>query len=65
MKVYLGDQAKRMAESEDMPLNSIGVWKSYESGWGYWFRDSFIFDTGLKASEDIAFKTAKLNLKFI
>lgn len=63
MKVFLGDQALRMLNNSDIPINSIGVWKCYEAGWGYWFKDSFMFDTGLKATEQIAFQTAKSNLE--
>lgn len=65
MKVYLGDQAKRLAESDKIPLNSIGVWECYGSGWGYWFSSSYFLDIGIKPTEQLALKTAKLNFNHI
>ena len=61
MNVFLGNQAKILLESDKIPVNSIGICKCSE-GWAYWYWDGSIFDSGVKRSESLALRTAKLNL---
>jgi hypothetical protein len=51
-----------MMDSDKVPMNSIGVFKS-EEGWVYWYWDEHIWDTGVKKSEELALRTAKLNIR--
>ncbi len=62
MQVFTGSQAKSMMDSDKVPMNSIGVFKS-EEGWVYWYWDEHIWDTGVKKSEELALRTAKLNIR--
>lgn len=63
MQVYIGDQAKRLFDTEDVPLNSIGVFFSEMGEWAYWFSDKWYFDTGCAETEIEALRKAKDNLR--
>lgn len=64
MRIFLGLQAKYMFKDDDIPVNSIGVFKSWTSnGWVYWYSDRFVYDVGEKESEGEALMTAMKNLK--
>ena len=60
MNIYLGKQAEEMLHNDRIPLNSIGVCKS-RYGWGYWYYDDHIFDSGIELTEKEALDKAKLN----
>lgn len=62
MTVYTRDQAKDLLNRDAIPVNSIGVCKC-NSGWAYWYWDGDIFDSGVKNTEENAFRTAKANIK--
>lgn len=62
MTIYLHDQAKRLLESDAIPVNSIGVCRA-RYGWAYWFYDGLTFDSGVKSTEGQALRTAKMNIR--
>ena len=61
MNIYLGKQAEEMLMKDRIPLNSIGVCKS-RYGWGYWFYNESIFDSGIESTEFEALDKAKKNI---
>jgi hypothetical protein len=63
MNVYIGDQAKRIFYSLDIPKNSIGVFESKNGEWIYWFTDGWAYDTGSADSELEAHRMAKENFR--
>ena len=63
MNVYIGDQAKRMFHSMDVPHNSIGVFQSKSGDWVYWFTDGWAYDSGSAETEVEALQKAKENFR--
>jgi len=63
MNVYIGDQAKRMFHSMDVPHNSIGVFQSKSGDWVYWFTDGWAYDSGSAETEAEALRKAKENFR--
>lgn len=63
MNVYIGDQAKRMFHSMDVPHNSIGVFQCNSGDWVYWFTDGWAYDSGSAETEAEALRKAKENFR--
>lgn len=61
MNIYLGDQAKRLYFSRDIPLNTIGVFQSIKGEWLYWYCTDWTFDTGFADTEAEALRVVKKN----
>lgn len=65
MRIYLGSQAKFMFKDDDIPVNSIGVFKSWASDdWVYWYSDRFLYDVGDAKTESKALSKAIKNLRW-
>lgn len=63
MNVYIGDQAKRIFETLDVPQKSIGVFQSSSGEWVYWFTDGWVYDSGSADTELDALRKAKENIR--
>jgi len=63
MTVFLGDQAKRLYFTKDMPLGSIGVFLGPAGDYLYWYCEGHTYDTGSAETEQEALETAKRNFK--
>jgi hypothetical protein len=63
MNVYIGDQARRIFYSLDIPQNSIGVFESNSGDWIYWFSDGWAYDSGSAENKIEALRKAKENFR--
>jgi hypothetical protein len=65
MEVYLRDKAEMVFKSQNIPVNSLGVFQANDGEWIYWYSDGRIFDSGSSPSEPKAMQEAKKYIKLI
>lgn len=65
MEIYLRDKAEKVFKSQNIPGNSLGVFKANDEEWIYWYSDGHIFDTGSSPSEPKAMQEAKKYIELI
>lgn len=65
MEIYLRDKAEMVFKSQNIPGNSLGVFKANDEEWIYWYSDGHIFDTGSSPSEPKAMQEAKKHIELI
>ena len=65
MNIYIGDQAKKIFFSRDIPIESMGVFKSNTDEWVYWYRDERVYDTGFADTQAEAMQKSKAYIKII
>lgn len=65
LEIYLGDQAKKIFFSRDIPIESMGVFKSSVDEWIYWYRDERVYDTGFADTSAEAMQKAKAYITVI
>ncbi len=65
MKIFLRDKAEMVFKSQNIPVNSLGVFKANDEEWIYWYSDGQIFDTGSSPSEPKAMQEAKKYIELI
>jgi len=65
MEIFLRDKAEMFFKSQNIPVNSLGVFKANDEEWIYWYSDGLIFDTGSSSSEPKAMQEAKKYIKLI
>jgi hypothetical protein len=65
MEIYLRDKAEMVYKSQNIPVDSLGVFKVNEEEWIYWYKDMRLFDTGSANSEPKAMQEATKYIKQI
>ena len=65
MNIYLGQQAKKLFFGHEIPMDSMGVFKSNIDEWVYWYRDERVYDTGFADTQAEAMQKSKAYIKII
>ena len=65
MEIFLRDKAEMVFKSQNIPVNSLGVFQANDEEWIYWFSDGRIFDTGSSPSKPKAMREATKYIKQI
>ena len=65
MNIYLGQQAKKLFFGREIPMDSMGVFKSNIDEWVYWYRDERVYDTGFADTQAEAMQKSKAYIKII
>jgi hypothetical protein len=65
MEIFLRDKAGMVFKSQNIPVNSLGVFQANDEEWIYWYSDGRIFDSGSSPSEPKAMQEAKKYIKLI
>uniref|UniRef100_UPI00404844DA hypothetical protein n=1 Tax=Algoriphagus sp. TaxID=1872435 RepID=UPI00404844DA len=59
MEIFLREKAEIVFKSQNIPVNSLGVFKANDEEWIYWFKNGKIYDTGSATTEAEAMHKAK------
>jgi hypothetical protein len=65
MEIFLRGKAEMVFRSQNIPVNSLGVFQANDEEWIYWYSDGRIFDSGSSPSEPKAMQEAKKYIKLI
>ena len=65
MNIYLGQQAKSLFFGREIPMDSMGVFKSNIDECVYWYRDERVYDTGFADTQAEAMQKSKAYIKII